>query len=898
MDHFRPDPDALLAAIQKQEARQKRGKLKIFFGMAAGVGKTYAMLDAARQVQEEGVDVVVGYVETHGRIETQMLLKDLEIIPRRKLEYHGSTLEEFDVDAVLERKPELVLVDELAHTNVPGSRHAKRYQDVNDLLDAGIDVWTTVNVQHFESRTDAVRQITGITVHETVPDSLLDMANSIELIDISPDELRKRLVEGKVYTPERVGVAAENFFRTGNLTALREMALRLTAEHVDHQLRDYMQLKRIAGPWKSGERLLVAVGPSPFSETLIRWARRMAYNLEASWMAVSIQTSRPLSSEAQQRLASNLELARELGGEIVTAASDDIAEALLRVATQRNATQIVVGKPQHNRLQTLLRGGSLVDKVIRSSGDIDVYVVSGEEKQQEGIARWLRQPESHSNWGQYAAAIAITVGITVIDLLVFNSIPVVGYQAVGLTELLAVLIIAAYLGRGPALVAAAASALTWNFLFIEPRLTFTITRFQDVILFMLYFAIAIFTGNLTARIRSQEKQARYNAERTLALYTLAHETATAIDMDDVLQTAVTQISRVFDAEVVIILPEGGQLAEEPHPSSTLKIEEKDRVVANWVFEHSRRAGRFTDTLPLADAQYLPLRTPSRTVGVIGIRTRQNERLVFEQEVLLETFINQVALVIERELLDEAAEQSAMLRESERLSTTLLNSISHELRTPISTIKGATSSLLDPSTSISADARLELTHDVQSAADRLNRLVENLLDMSRLESGRLRLKREWCDISDIIGVAVKRIDYCAASHSIQIQIEPNLPLIEVDFVLIEQVLVNLLDNACNYTPAGKTITIEVHTRQKQIEIVVADEGPGIPANLIERVFDKFYRLPGTATGGTGLGLSISRGLIEAHDGTIVAENAPTGGARFIIRLPSDGVPPPVQEAKHE
>lgn len=898
MDEYRPDPDALLAAIQKQEARQKRGKLKLFFGMAAGVGKTYAMLDAARQIQAEGVDVVVGYVETHGRTETQMLLDGLEIIPRRKIDYHGTTLEELDVDAVLERKPELVLVDELAHTNVPGSRHTKRFQDVSELLDAGIDVWTTINVQHFESRTDAVRQITGITVHETVPDSLLDMANSIELIDISPDELRKRLAEGKVYTPERSGVAANNFFRTGNLTALREMALRLTAEHVDHQLRDYMQIKRIAGPWKSGERLLVAVGPSPFSEKLIRWTRRMAYNLEASWIAVSIQTSRTLSGEAQQRLANNLELARELGGEIVTMASDDIADSLLRVATQQNVTQLVIGKPQHNRIQTLLRGGSLVDKLIRSSGDIDVYIVSGEESSDENAVRWVPHAERHSDVRQYVIAIAVMAGITIIDLILFSSIPLVGYQAVGLTELLAVLIIAAYLGRGPALLAAAVSAVTWNFLFIEPRLTFTISRFQDVILFMLYFAIAIFTGNLTARIRSQEKQARYNAERTMALYKLAHETATAVDMDDVLKTAVMQLTAVFDAEVVILLPQGGQLAKVPHGSSTLAVDDKDYLVANWVFEHSKRAGRFTDTLPLASAQYMPLRTPSRTVGVIGIRTRQSERLSFDQEVLLETFVNQVALVIERELLDEAAEQSAMLRESERLSTTLLNSISHELRTPISTIKGAASSLLDPSTSIGADARQELTRDVQSAADRLNRLVENLLDMSRLESGRLRLKREWCDVSDIIGVAVKRIDYCASSHPIHMQIERDLPLVEVDYVLIEQVLVNLLDNACNYTPAGKPITIEARARQKQLEIVVADEGTGIPEKLIERVFDKFYRLPGTATGGTGLGLSISRGLIEAHDGTITAENAPAGGARFIIRLPTNGSPPPVQEAINE
>lgn len=900
MDEQRPDPDVLLAAIQKDSDRQQRSKLKIFIGMAAGVGKTYAMLEAAHQYQTEGVDVVVGYVETHGRAETEVLLAGMEIIPRRTVEYRGALLEEMDTDAILARKPQLVLVDELAHTNAPGSRHLKRYQDVLELLDAGIAVWTTVNVQHFESRADAVRQITSITVHETVPDSMLDLADEIELIDLSPEDLRKRLAEGKVYTPERVEVAANNFFRTGNLTALREMALRLTAEHVDHKLQDYMQLKRIAGPWKSGERLMVGVGPSPFSERLIRWTRRMAYNLEAPWLAVHIETSTPLKAEARERLSRNIQLARSLGGEILTAAGDDIAATLLRVAHQRNVTQIVVGKPQHTRLQTLLRGGSLVDQVIRASGEIDVYVVTGDEAtgNARGARRWLPHTEQGSNWGQYAAAVTVVGIVTLVDLLLVSVLPWVGSQAVGLTELFAVLVIAAYMGRGPALLAAAVSAITWNFLFIEPRLTFTITHFNDVILFILYFAIAIFTGNLTARIRRQERQSNYNAERTMALYKLAHDTATAVNMDDVLQTAVTQISTVFDAEVAILLPAGDKLEAQPHSSSTLRLDEKDYTVALWVFEHSKPAGRFTDTLTFASAQYRPLLTPGRTVGVIGIRTRKNERLSFEQEVLLETFVNQVAVVIEREMLDEAAEQSAMLRESERLYTTLLNSISHELRTPIATIKGAASSLLDPAAGANEHSRLQLTLDIQSAADRLNRLVENLLDMSRLESGRLQLKRDWCDVGDIIGVAVKRIDDCIETHPIEITIPADLPLIQVDFVLIEQVLVNLLDNACHYTPDGTEISIRAQAHDHQVEIFVSDNGPGIQPQLRERIFEKFFRVPGTATGGTGLGLSISRGLIEAHGGTLTLADQTGAGTQFVIRLPAGSPPPPVQEAPVE
>ncbi|MDX2078468.1 MAG: sensor histidine kinase KdpD [bacterium] len=897
MEDYRPDPDSLLAAIQKQDAQHNRGKLKIFLGMSAGVGKTYAMLESAHRFKAEGGDVVVGYVETHKRPDTTALLDGLEIIPPLLIEYRGSSLRELDTDAIIRRKPQLVLVDELAHTNAQGCRHTKRYQDVIELLDAGLDVWTTVNVQHFESRADAVRQITGITVHETIPDSLLDTANEIELIDLSPQDLRKRLSEGKVYTAERVEVASNNFFRVGNLTALREMALRLTAEHVDHKLQDYMQIKRIAGPWKSGERLMVAVGPSPFSERLIRWTRRIAYNLEAEWLVVYIETSQPLSIEEKKRLARNITLARSLGGEIVTATGDNIAETLLRVARQRNVSQIVLGKPQHSRWQLLLRGGSLVDKIIRSSGEIDIMVVTGDDSSDAPPITFYSNPETRSKIKQYLWALLFIAIVILVDLGIFNLL-VVGYQAIGLIDLFAVLVIAAYLGRGPALLAASISALSWNFLFIDPRFTLIINQAQDVILVLLYFAIALFTGNLTSRIRRQERQARYHTERTQALYTLAHQTATAINMDDVLKTAVDQISSVFDAEVAILIAKGDELEHEPHESSSLVIDEKEYSVALWVYEHKKPAGRFTETLALVTkGQYIPLLTPTRIVGVIGIRTRQNERLSFDQEGLLETFISQIALVIERELLDESAEQSAMLRESERLYTTLLNSISHELRTPIATIKGASSSLLNHTTNDNIQNRTQLIHDIEDSADRLNRLVENLLDMSRLESGRLSLKWDWCDLTDIIGVALKQLgEY--QTRNIQLDLPADLPLIYVDFGLMVQILVNLLDNACRYTPPDKPIRITASKYQKQLHVSVIDKGTGIPPELLERVFDKFYRLPGTTTGGTGLGLSISRGLAEAHKATIKAENMPEGGAKFTLILSLLQSPPPVQEAKYD
>lgn len=891
-DEIRPDPYALLAAIQKVEDSKTRGRLKVFLGMAAGVGKTYAMLDTARLQKRQGIDVVVGYVETHRRTETEALVSGLEIIPRRHIEHRGAVLEEMDVDAVLARRPQLVLVDELAHTNAPGSRHAKRYLDVIELLEAGIDVWTTVNVQHFESRADTVQQITGIRVQETLPDSILDLATEIELIDLSPDDLRKRLVEGKVYTNERIETAANNFFRVGNLTALREMALRLTAERVEHQLQDYMAIKQIAGPWKSGERLMVAVSASPFSEKLIRWTRRMAYNLEASWLAVYVETGQSTAPSAKDQLSRNLALARNLGAEVITITGHEVSDALLRLAYQRNVTQIVIGKPQRRPLR-LLRGGSLVDRVIRASGDIDVYVVTGDEPQSAPDRRFLLpQPRLHSSLRDYLIAFGIVSLVTGIDLLLVMGLPWLRYQAVGLTELLTVLLIAIYLGRGPALVAATISAISWNFLFLEPRLTFVISQVQDVILFFLYFIIAIVAGNLTARLRTQEQLARYTADRTLALYTLAHETATAVNMDDVLRTAVDQIQRIFQVDVAVMLLSGGKLSTEAHPCSTTQLDDKERSVARWSFEHGKPAGRFTETLPLASAQFFPLLTPNRTVGVIGIRFRRNERLSADEAALLETFISQIALVIERELLDEAAQQSAMMRESERLYTTLLNSISHELRTPIASIKGATSGLL---TSQSDSDRDALISDIHSAADRLNRLVENLLDMSRLESGRLQIKRDWCDIGEIIGVAVKSFDTCAKDHGIEIQLQPDLPLIQVDFVLIEQMLVNLLENACRYSPPGKLIRVIAKSGAGLVVITVEDSGPGIPPDKLDLIFEKFYRMPGTPTGGTGLGLSISRGLAEAHGGTLTVENGEHGGARFIIHLPLNGSPPPVKEA---
>ena len=570
-----------------------------------------------------------------------------------------------------------------------------------------------------------------------------------------------------------------------------------------------------------------------------------------------------------------------------------MADSIVHVARQRNATQIVVGKPTLLPWWNFSRRRVLVNDLIGSSGDIDIYVVSGEEEAATSMRPTLPTNPAPSRWTSYAWALAVVAGVTAILMLVFETYPWFGYQSVGLMELFTVLLIAIYLGRGPALLAAFASAFSWNFLFITPRLTFAISASQDLILFVLYFVIALFAGNLTARLRQQERLASYNAERTAALYALAHDTATAVNMDEVLASGVGQIGRVFDAEVAILLPRGEQLEGRPHGASSLEVDEKDFAVASWVFENGRSAGRGTATLPEASALFLPLRTTGRTVGVIGVRTCHDTPLNFDQELLLETFVNQIALVIERELLDEAAEQSLMLRESERLYTALLNSISHELRTPIATITGA-AGLLDANNGDSR-VRAELVRSIQGSASRLNRLVANLLDMSRLDAGRLTLKLDWCDVGEVIGVAAQRVEECLLHRPLNIDVAPDLPLVQMDFVLMEQVLVNLLDNACNYSPLDAPICVEAHINRGKLLIAVSDGGKGIPPDDLERIFDKFYRLPGTATGGTGLGLSICRGLVEAHGGTLTAENTPGGGARFVITLPAGAAPPPVKEA---
>lgn len=869
---YRPDPDALLQALKRQEENSRRGKLKIFFGMSAGVGKTYDMLKSAHDAKAKKIDVVIGVIETHEREETKALVSGLEIIPRKRLEYRGVQLEEMDIDAIISRQPQLVLVDELAHTNHPGSRHTKRYQDVLELLEHGIDVFTTVNVQHLESRADTVAQITGTVIRETVPDSVFDQADEVEVIDIPPDELLKRLAEGKVYTPDRSRSAVENFFKKGNLTALREMSLRLTAERVDHQLRDYMQSQRITDTWKSGQRLLIGISPSPSTVSVIRWARRMAYTLNATWIAVYVESSRTISDEAKKQLDNNIKLAADLGAEIITTAGEDIASALVRIAHQHNATQILIGKTTRRSLF----GDSLLNKLIDASGDLDVYVV-GKHDETQKRKRTFVFPEFHSSLAQYLVAGLI---IFVSALICFPFSEHIGYQTVSLVLLLIVALLPLRFGVGPVLLAAAMSAMLWNFFYIPPRFTFAIGLPQDILMFMTYFAIAAVTGTLTARIRSRERIVRQREEHSSALFALTKQLTAAKTQDEVAHAGVQHIARFFSSDVSIFLSQpDGDIFTAAHASSMYAVDEKEFGVAAWVYWNEKKAGKFTDTLPSSSASYYPISGPRYPLGVIGLKRSGERQLSIDQESLLQNFIAQIASTLEREQLNELAKRTVVYAESEKLYRTLFSSISHELRTPIAAIINAAEALTHRH-------QKEFLDEIHTAADRLNRLVENLLDMTRLESGQLAPRLDWCDVNDLFRTSAQKVKKELAAHTVTIVVPESMPFIRLDFGLMEQVFVNLLLNASLYTPAGSTITMSARMEEKNCHLTVEDNGPGFPADALSHLFNKFYRVPGSRTGGTGLGLSIVKGYVEAHQGKISAANRAAGGAMFNIVIPTE------------
>jgi two-component system sensor histidine kinase KdpD len=876
--HIRPDPDILLRALKRQQQRTPGGKLKIFFGMCSGVGKTTEMLKEAQAVRAHGTDVVIGCVETYGRQDTAALVEGLPRLSRKSVGADGSVREEMDLDALLERKPALVLVDDLAHTNAPGSRHTRRYLDVEELLRHGIDVYTTLNVGHLESRSDTAARIMRVAVGETVPDSILERADEVEVIDISPEELLQRFREGKANTANG---GAGHSFSIGNLSALREMSLRVTADRVDRQLREYMQSQQIPGPWKTGQRLIVGISASPHSAELIRWAARIASGQDTSWVAVHVESPRPLGNSEKEQLAKNIRLARELGAEVMSTSGDDPGEALVRVAHRENCTQLLIGKP---RPGTFRSSGRILAHVIERSGDLDVYVVGGDPGPADKRLR-LTIPEFRSGPGSYVIAAVLVCAVA---LACFPWSHTIGSQTIALVLLLTVAVLPLRFGMGPVLSAAALSAAAWVYLYTEPYYRFAVARLEDALMLVMYFFIATVSGVLTTRTRAQERALRVREERAIALSTLSGDLAVAQTKDAVAAAAVTNLRRFFNADVVVFLGKtDGDIFTAAHSSSTFAVDEPDMNVAAWVYWNEQRAGMFTQTLPSAGATYFPLSGPRYPLGVIGLRLPAP--LSIDQDRQLDNFIRQIASALERETLNDITTKAVVVEESEKLYRTLFNSISHEMRTPLSAIMGSSETLLNDQTASDATMRRDLTKSIHEAAERMNRLVENLLDMSRLESGLLQPKADWCDPQDIVHLTLKKLTRELGGHEVVTDIADDLPLIKGDFALLEQVVINLVVNATLYAPPGARIRISACVEDSAFVLSVENSGPPIPRGEEERIFDKFYRLPGSRPGGTGLGLSIARGFVQAHQGTLTAEAGRTSGAKFIIRLPIEPLP---------
>jgi two-component system sensor histidine kinase KdpD len=877
----------------------QRGKLKIFLGASAGVGKTYALLEAAHQRRVEGRDVVVGWVDTHGREETSALLIGLERLAARTHIYRGVDISEFDLDAALARKPSLILLDELAHTNAEGSRHGKRWRDAMELLDAGIDVYSTLNVQHLESLNDVVAQITSVKVRETVPDSVFDAADDVELVDIAPDDLLQRLREGKVYVPDQAQRAIDGFFRKGNLIALRELALRRTAERVDEQMRDYRRDHRITDTWPASERLLVCVGPNPQSERLIRAARRMAAGLRAQWVAVYVEAPSHVNLPESDRLAlqDNMRLAESLGGKTVILSGADVARQIVLYAREHNVGRIIAGKPTHPRWRDRVRG-SLVDALVRASGDIDVHVMQGETI---GHARRPARPPSfapRSKTKDYALAAGAVILTT---LLCSVLAPFLAGPNLVMIYLLAVTLVAMRASRGAAALTSVASVAAFDFFFVPPHLSFSVADSQYLVTFGVMLLVALLISTLAARTRLHADAVRQRERRTAVLYEMSRDLATASSLDEVGAVSTRHVAEVMGADAFVLAPElGATTAGALHPLGASAqpgaADDRDQAVALWVFENRRPAGLGTDTLPGSLSLFLPLVGSSKSLGVFGVRPLSESPFTPDQRQLLEALAGLIATALDRVRLHHEAQRAQVDIETERLRNSLLSSVSHDLRTPLASITGAASSLLDAATSPEESGRRDLLETIHEEAFRLNRLVTNLLDMTRLESGALQVRKEWLPIEEPIGGALNRLDASLKGRRIETHVPAELPLAPFDGLLIEQVLVNLLENALKYTPAGTPISISATATPNELTVEVADRGPGVTPGQEDRVFEKFQRIETRGRqGGVGLGLTICRGIVTAHGGRINVRNREDGGACFRFTLPIEGRSPTLADA---
>ncbi len=913
-DSNRPDPDELLIRAQAEENNKRRGRLKIFFGASAGVGKTYAMLESARMRKREGIDVVAGYVEPHGRKETEAQLVGLEALPFRYMDYRDIRLREFDLDAALQRRPQLILVDELAHTNAEGSRHAKRWQDVHELLQAGIDVYTTINAQHLESQNDIVAQITGERQRETIPDSVFESADEVELIDLPVEELLKRLSVGKIYRAQQAQLATERFFRKGNLTALREIALRRTAERVDAQMQAYQRDKSINDVWPAAERILVCIGSGDLSDKLVRTAKRMATGLRADWIVVHVEAHGDVRLTGAQRehIVQTLRLAEDLGAETAILSGADIVAELVNYARRRNISKIVIGKPAKPRWREML-SGSTVNRLIRESGVIDIYVIHGEHNNTEPRSAfdYLHAPErSHAMayvWGACIVAVSTLIA-EAFSLL----IPATDLANLIMFYLLGVVLVAMRFGRGPSVMASIASVALFDFLFVPPQMTFAVEDTRYIVTFAIMLLAALLISNLTIRIRLQASAARERERRVRELYAMSRDVSSLRQVDELAESAIRHISEVFDGKAAVLLDNGGKQLRTA--TTQFPIDEREQGVAQWVYEHGEAAGNGTKTLASSSGLYLPLKAARGVIGVLGIRPDDSQRFrVPEQLHSLEAFVNQTALAIERAMLAKAAEDARVQIETEQLRNSLLSSVSHDLRTPLAAITGSASTLIDPNLVLADDTRRELTQSIYGEAERLNRLVNNLLDMTRLEAGlqggRMIVQKEWGSVEEIIGSTLLRLEKQIGSREVKTHVPSDLPMVAFDAILVEQVLVNLLENALKYTPDDSPISVSAWSAKRgemagqdahaTVVVEVADYGPGLRPGDEPHVFEKFYRgAPhpngkAKAPSGTGLGLAICKAIVLAHNGQIWAKNRIGGGVSFQFTLPIEGQPPVIE-----
>jgi two-component system sensor histidine kinase KdpD len=885
MAEQRPDPDQLLAQIREEEAQAKRGRLKIFFGASAGVGKTYAMLAAAQTAKQQHSDVLIGVIETHGRAETQALTKGLDVLPLKQVIDKNRTLTEFDLDAALLRKPQLILIDELAHSNVVGSRHPKRWQDVEELLSAGIDVWSTMNVQHLESLNDIVGGITGIRVWETVPDHVFDTADEVVIVDLPPDDLLQRLKEGKVYLAQQAERAVQNFFRKGNLIALRELALRRTADRVDSEMLQYRTSSAVKPVWGTRDSLLACVGPHEQGEKSVRSTARLAAQLNVPWHAVYVETPalQRLPETKRRRILATLKLAQDMGAQISTLAGQDIAETLVKYARQHNLSKVVLGRDEHPRRR--FWKPILADRIGALGADLDVIQVSLATNQQTHTEPRSTKTESPVMWRSYIWSAALCAVTTLAALPLAQ---VLEQANIVMLFLLAVVAVAVRFGRGPAILAAFLSVAAFDFFFVAPRFSFAVADIQYLVTFSVMLVVALVIGQMTAGLTYQARVAQRREDRMRALYDMSRLLSAALMTEQIAEISARFLSTEFGAKSALLVADDNNKLQAP--MVTGDAPQVDTAIAQWSFDKTEPAGYGTDTLPSSSTLYLPLSAPMRVRGILAVQPRDTTRLVVpEQRRLLDTCASLLAISLERIHYINVAQDTTVQMESERLRNSLLSAISHDLRTPLSVMVGLAEALKLTKPPLTGEAA-EIATAVGESALRMNTLVNNLLDMARLESGKVVVNRQWQPIEDVVGSALRAIQPILGKRSVQVALDDDLPPVHIDAVLIERVLINLIENAVKYTPQGTTIGLGARATPDNIELWVTDEGPGLPHGHEEAIFSKFMRgKKESSIPGVGLGLAICRAIAKVHGGTILGVTRPEGGACFTLRLPHEAPP---------